>query len=57
MAARSAESRLLPQAAELRKKAAADISTKTGNVSPAGVFTDLVQLHQQQRWFVKEIAH
>jgi len=57
VAARSAESRLLPQAAELRKKAAADISTKTGNVSPAGVFTDLVQLHQQQRWFVKEIAH
>jgi hypothetical protein len=32
----SAESRLLPQVAELRTKAVADISTKTGNISTAG---------------------
>ena len=34
----------------------ADVATKAGDIGTADVFTRLVQLHQKQRWFLKEIA-
>jgi len=34
----------------------ADIATKAGDIGTADLFTRLVQVHQKQRWFLKEIA-
>ncbi len=34
----------------------ADVATEAGDIGTADVFTRLVQLHQKQRWFLKEIA-
>jgi len=34
----------------------ADIATKAGDIGTADLFTHLVQVHQKQRWFLKEIA-
>jgi len=34
----------------------ADIATKAGDIGTTDLFTRLVQVHQKQRWFLKEIA-
>ena len=34
----------------------ADVATRAGDIGTADVFTRFVQLHQKQRWFLKEIA-
>ena len=34
----------------------ADIATKAGDIGTADLFIRLVQVHQKQRWFLKEIA-
>ncbi len=34
----------------------ADIATEEGDIGTADLFTRLVQVHQKQRWFLKEIA-
>jgi len=34
----------------------ADIATEDGDIGTADLFTHLVQVHQKQRWFLKEIA-
>ena len=34
----------------------ADAATKSGDIGTADLFTRLVQVHQKQRWFLKEIA-
>jgi starvation-inducible DNA-binding protein len=34
----------------------ADAATKAGDIGTADVFTRLVQQHQKQRWFLKEIS-
>jgi starvation-inducible DNA-binding protein len=34
----------------------ADIATRAGDIGTADLFTRLVQVHQKQRWFLKEIA-
>jgi starvation-inducible DNA-binding protein len=34
----------------------ADVATKAGDIGTADLFTRLVQVHQKQRWFLKEIA-
>jgi starvation-inducible DNA-binding protein len=34
----------------------ADVATNQGDIGTADVFTRLVQVHQKQRWFLKEIA-
>jgi starvation-inducible DNA-binding protein len=34
----------------------ADVATKAGDIGTADLFTRLVQIHQKQRWFLKEIA-
>jgi starvation-inducible DNA-binding protein len=34
----------------------AEVATRAGDIGTADVFTRLVQLHQKQRWFLKEIA-
>ena len=34
----------------------ADIASKAGDIGTADLFTRLVQVHQKQRWFLKEIA-
>ena len=33
----------------------ADIATEDGDIGTADLFTRLVQVHQKQRWFLKEI--
>jgi starvation-inducible DNA-binding protein len=34
----------------------AEVATKAGDIGTADLFTRLVQVHQKQRWFLKEIA-
>ena len=34
----------------------ADVATKAGDIGTADLFTRLVQVHQKQRWFLKEIS-
>jgi len=34
----------------------ADVASKAGDIGTADLFTRLVQVHQKQRWFLKEIA-
>jgi starvation-inducible DNA-binding protein len=34
----------------------ADIASKAGDIGTTDLFTRLVQVHQKQRWFLKEIA-
>ena len=34
----------------------AEAATKAGDIGTADLFTRLVQVHQKQRWFLKEIA-
>jgi starvation-inducible DNA-binding protein len=34
----------------------ADVATAQGDIGTADLFTRLVQVHQKQRWFLKEIA-
>jgi starvation-inducible DNA-binding protein len=34
----------------------ADVATRAGDIGTADLFTRLVQVHQKQRWFLKEIA-
>ncbi|HZX96405.1 MAG TPA: DNA starvation/stationary phase protection protein [Myxococcales bacterium] len=34
----------------------ADVATKAADIGTADLFTRLVQVHQKQRWFLKEIA-
>jgi starvation-inducible DNA-binding protein len=34
----------------------AEIATKAGDIGTADLFTRLVQVHQKQRWFLKEIT-
>ena len=34
----------------------ADVASRAGDIGTADLFTRLVQVHQKQRWFLKEIA-
>jgi len=34
----------------------AEVATRAGDIGTADLFTRLVQVHQKQRWFLKEIA-
>jgi len=34
----------------------AEVATKAGDIGTADLFTRLVQVHQKQRWFLKEIS-
>ena len=34
----------------------ADVAAKAGDIGTADLFTRLVQVHQKQRWFLKELA-
>ncbi len=34
----------------------ADVATRAGDIGTADLFTRLVQVHQKQRWFLKELA-
>jgi starvation-inducible DNA-binding protein len=34
----------------------AEVATKAGDIGTADLFTRLVQVHQKQRWFLREIA-
>ncbi|MGZ6125438.1 MAG: ferritin-like domain-containing protein [Myxococcales bacterium] len=33
----------------------AEVATKNGDIGTADLFTRLVQVHQKQRWFLKQL--
>jgi hypothetical protein len=52
----NAECGLLPKLAEFRKKHHPTSAPRPAIIGTTDIFTDLVELHQKQRRFLKEIA-